>query len=298
MSGRKEEEALESAKHDNSNMKLSTNLSLGTEPYHPGSAHKREIFQSGFKEVGPCSPHLFSNQKKSLGRAGHSPFLPYRSPESIISRFMTDRQADVFDMFDYKRPHYDNILSAFGGFAEGSYTDQRTERRLNFKKDQDEPPVASFVFTSPNKKGREMGGDLRAVNSNQPGRERAPLRTPDREMSQNYMKHMESTAMDTSERKQLHKSSDYYFQRPYKMNLDADYEAAEYGDLRESLKVSKGLKTLSQRVKEIVCEKRKTTYKEVAAILIEETKIAVEVLSVVSGLTIGTRRTEHKAKSL
>lgn len=283
MSGRKEDDGAESAKYDNSNMKLSTNLSIGNSWTYGGSAHKREMFQSGFKEVGPCSPHLFSNQKKSLVRSGHSPFLPYRSPESIISRFLTDRPADVFDMFDYKRPHYDNILSAFGGFGDTAYTDQRTERRLTFRKEHEDQPVASFVFSSPNKKGRETSGDLRAVNSNQPGRVMMPLRTPDKEMNHQYMKHIESTAMDTSERRNQSKGSDYYYQKPYRMNLDGGYSLGDYGDLRESLKVSKGLKTLSQRVKEIVSEKRKTTYKEVASLLIDETKSIVDVLSVCMG---------------
>jgi hypothetical protein len=280
MQPKKEEELHDQGKHENSNFKLSTNLSTGELSGCKDSGHKRFALQSGFKEIGPSSPQLFSHQKKSAVRLGYSPYLPLRSPESVISRFMRDRQTDFFDIFDYKRPFAEGNQASLPYFGDGNYPEQRTERRISFRKEQDDHGTPGFAFTSPNKKTREKLEDYRAVNSFEGEGGRQSLHTPEKGTDHRFFKHMDSTALNTSERRYASKPGDSANYRSCRLALETKLGFEDPADPQDCLKASKGLKTLSQRVKEIVSEKRKTSYKEVATILIDETRNFMEDLSV------------------
>lgn len=280
MQPRKEEDPQDAGKLENSNFKLSTNLSAGELSACKDSVHKQFAFQSSFREIGPPSPQLFSHQKKSAVHLGYSPYLPTRSPELVISRFMKDRQQDLFDIFEYKHPMVDPPSCGLAGFGEPGFPEHRTERRISFRKEQEDLNSSSLVFTSPNKKTREKGEDHRAVNSLVLDQGRALLHTPERGADHSYFKHVDSTAVNTSERRYPLKTPEGHGYRACRLALETKLGYSEASELRDCLKASKGLKTLSQRVKEIVCEKRKTSYKEVASILIDETRVVMDDLSV------------------
>lgn len=295
---KKEEELNDPGKHENSNFKLSTNLSTGELSGCKDSGHKRFALQSGFKEIGPSSPQLFSHQKKSAVRLGYSPYLPMRSPESVISRFMKDRTPDFFDIFDSGRHFVEGQHGSLPYFGEAAYPEQRTERRISFKKEHDDAGTPGFVFASPNKKTREKVEDMRAVNSFVVDHRGLTIHTPEKGTDHRFFKHLDSTALNTSERRYPSKTHEGGNIRSCRIALEAKLGYAEPIDQQDGLKASKGLKTLSQRVKEIVAEKRKTTYKEVATILIEETRNYMDDLSVQSLNSAGSRRTKHQKKSL
>jgi hypothetical protein len=276
MQQRKEEEYQDTGKHENSNFKLSTNLSTGELSGYKDSAQKRFAFQSSFKEVGPPSPQLFSHQKKSAVRFGCSPQVIGHSPESVFYRFLKDKSSDMYDIFDFKAPAFDNGAHSLPSFNEAGFPEHRTERRISFRKEQEDLNRCGFSFASPNKKTREKSGDHRAVNSLIGDQGRELMHTPEKGNDYSYFKHVDSTALNTSERRYPLKTPDGNHYRSCRLALESKLGYSEGSDLHESFKASKGLKNLSQRVKEIVAEKRKTSYKEVASILIDETRLVSE----------------------
>jgi hypothetical protein len=298
MQPKKEEELYEMTKHENSNFKLSTNLSVGELSAYKDSAHKRFALQSGFKEIGPSSPQLFSHQKKSAVRLGYSPYLPMRSPELVFSRFMKDRPSDYFDIFEYKRPMVESQPGSMPYFGEAGYPEHRTDRRISFKKEQEDFGSSGFSFTSPYKKPREKLEDYKAVNSLVGDDRRLVISTPEKGTETRFFKHLDSTALNTSERRYQTKNLDGANYRSCRLALEPKLDYADNCEGPDAFKASKGLKTLSQRVKEIVAEKRKTSYKEVASLLIEETRTYMDDLSVYWLVTQGPRRAKHQEESL
>lgn len=265
MCSKQEDEIEETLKREESQVLLSTRLSAGSIGLNSESAKKREIFRSNnHRDLTPPSPHLFSHQKAAMARLVLSPFLPLRSPESVVSRYMGERNSDTFDQGECRRPQFDNILNAFG--------EARPHRRISFGQEQED--LAHFGFSSPAKMNRLNPHDLGNTISKRDGGEKEGMITPERELAWRSLRRGESTAEDTSERKRHLMSIERDWQQPRKLSLTSR------GENCDPIRASKGLKTLSQRVKDIVSEKRKTTYKEVASILIEETRAAAEHLSV------------------
>jgi hypothetical protein len=228
----------------------------------------------------PASPHLFSNQKKSVPRLTHSPFLALRSPESLFSRFVPERQTDFFEMFDAKRLHLENAFGVSGGYGEPYFSDQKNERKVFFRREHEdkekELSFAGFLLASPIKKTRERVEDSKVAGVAKLHSEQVLKTTQDVEVP---------IAVKRSRGRRAKVAPPEFSARRLSTgrktrNFDIKTELSENSENKDGHRSSKGLKTLSHRVREIVAEKRKTSYKEVAEVLISETRSPEQPLTV------------------